>query len=558
MRRERQAYPRLPAVAGGILLAALMLTARLVWLGTAAAGDAGGIPRSTIRPHRGTIWDRNGIPLATESYVYDLGVATNEVVNPAAVARAVAPLVDEDAAELTELLSETRQRWVPLAKGLEAEAADALAAVELRGIYLVSEPRRVYPLGPTAAHVTGFVNLEGEAFYGVEAYFDESLAGIAGGLAGNFGTDPRSYRPPVHGNDLILTIDRDIQLAATVALQETVNEFSAVGGTIIVLDPRSGELLASASVPTYDPNNVAEADPAWFSDPALSAQYEPGSVIKAMTMAAALDTGVVGVDSTYEDTGIVEVAGLAISNWDRLSHGRTTMSELLTHSLNVGAVHLALGLGSERFYSYLRAFGFGEPTGLDLYGEIPGQVHDPASEADWYRGNLATNSFGQGMAATPMQVAVAFGAIANDGVLIPPRVLAGTVDGDGRMVEATAGSGRRVVAATTARSVRRMLETVVTDRVTKAAIPGYRVAGKTGTSQIPIEGGYDPDTTIASFVGMLPADQPQVVILVKIEKPSLPRGSDVAAPAFREVAREVVAHLDIPPDKPVELAGVTW
>lgn len=555
MHSRSDGYVRLPVVGVGILVAAAVIGARLIWLGVVAA-DAGTTPTTAIPPQRGAIWDRHGRLLAAETYVYDVGVATNEVRNSGALASAVAPLLGLPEADLLAAVSPVDQRWVPLAKDVSAGTAAALDRLALKGLYLQSKPRRLYPLGPDAAHVTGFVNVDGQAYYGVEGYLDELLAGRPGNMAGNYGTDPRDFWPPLNGADVVLTIDADLQVAVADVLAAAVADHSASGGTVVVLDPATGEVLVATSLPSYDPNRLADADATAFIDPAACALYEPGSVVKAFTMAAALDTGLVGVNSSYEDTGVVEMAGLTIANWDRLAHGQTSMTELLQHSLNVGAVHLAQGLGPSTFYSYLSAFGFGQVTGVGLAGEVAGIVHTPSAEPEWYEGNLATNSFGQGMAATPLQVAAAFGAIANDGLLVAPHIVAAQRMPNGQLEPVAPQPVRQVVAPATARAVREMLEDVVLGRVTKAALPGYSVGGKTGTSQIPVAGGYDHDGTIASFAGFLPVGTPRVVILVKIDRPSAPRGSDVAAPVFREVAKAVIATLDMPPDQPVDPAGL--
>lgn len=558
-RTPRGAYPRLPAVAGGIMLASALLAARLIWLGAVAADESSReLPQSEVAAPRGTIWSRHGALLAVETYVYDVGAAANELDSAASTATALAPLLDRPAPEIQAALSTTDQRWIPLARNVDPVAAERIRELALGGIYCSPQARRTYPLGPDAAHLTGFLDAEGTAYYGIEEQYDDELTGSPGYLAGNFGTDPRAYRPPTPGSDLILTVDRDLQLAAVQALKNVVEEESATGATILVLDPLTGGILASASYPTYDPNNVVDADAAAFVDPAIAAQYEPGSVVKVMTMAAALDSGTVDAESTYEDDGVVEFAGLTITNWDRLSHGTTSMTDLLRHSLNVGAVHLSSRLGPERFYDYMAAFGFGSLTGVDLAGEVAGTVHFPSREPSWYAGNLATNSFGQGMAATPLQVATAFAAIANDGVAMPPHILAARVGPGGELAPVAPREGHRVISPETAMELREMLEQVVVGKVTRAAIPGYGIGGKTGTSQIPVAGGYDSEGTIASFVGMLPIDSPAAVILVKVVRPTVPRGSEAAAPAFREVAQAVIDILGLPPYRQVRPVGVEW
>jgi cell division protein FtsI/penicillin-binding protein 2 len=254
---------------------------------------------------------------------------------------------------------------------------------------------------------------------------------------------------------------------------------------------------------------------------------------------------------SYQDEGTIDVAGIHISNWDRQAHGRTTLGRMLQLSLNVGAVHIAQQLGRERFYPALANFGFGAKSEVDLVGEVEGLIHWPHAEPAWWEGYLASNSFGQGMSATPLQVAVAMSAIAAEGNLMVPHILAEVIAPGSPPLPATPRVRRQVIAPSTARTVRELLVDVVDENVPHAAIPGYSVGGKTGTSQIPVPGGYDPEDTIASFCGFLPAGEPRVLILTKVDRPKGIRGSDVAAPLFRKVAEAAIAALDIPPDRPM-------
>jgi cell division protein FtsI/penicillin-binding protein 2 len=548
-------FPRLRFVLAAFAGLALALGARLVWLGAFADVGAPSVSAFATPAGRGALWDRNGHVVAVPSFVYDVAVAPREVTDHDALAAAVSPVLGHPAAEVRAAVAEPGAAWVVLARGLRDGDAQALASLDLDGLHIEPHARRRYPLGQAAAHLTGYVSHDGQGVYGVEGRHDRALVGTEGALTGSRGTDPRGFRPARDGLDLVLTIDRTLQVAAFDALAQAVASEGATGGTVVVLDPRTGAVLASTSWPSFDPELYPEADPAAMLDPAVSAQYEPGSVVKAMTMAAALDAGVVQVDSTYNDTGFVEVAGARISNWDRLAHGPTSMTELLKASLNVGAVDLARKLGPETFYGYMAGFGFGATTGIDVTGEIAGALRTPTGTADWFEGDLATSSFGQGMAATPIQVAAAMAALANDGRLMVPHVVAARVAPGGRPEPVAPRLVRQVVTPGTARALRGMLAEVVSGRVTQAALPGYSVGGKTGTSQIAENGAYATDGTIASFAGFLPVDDPAVVILVKIDRPESARGSDAAAPVFKAVAQAAATALGIPPDRPGEL---TW
>jgi cell division protein FtsI (penicillin-binding protein 3) len=549
-------YPRLTVVAIALVTVMVVLAGRLTYLGTVTASAMPPDRPSTELPaQRGALWDRRGALLATESYVYRVNIAPNEVNDSRAFAHAVAPVLDLAESDVLVAAADIARPWVPLAVNVSSTAAHALSETRVAGIHLERDAGRTYPLGATAAHVTGFVNAEDKAFYGVEEQYDTVLRGHPGTLHGRYGSDPRAYEPPRDGTGLVLTIDRDLQLAAATALQRAVESQSATGGTIVAIEPSTGAILALTSLPSFDPNDLAGADPAAFVDPAISAIYEPGSVLKAVTIAAALDAGVITPDSTYEDTGKVDVDGLPIENWDRLAHGTTTMTELLQFSLNVGAVHVAQTLGRDRFYAALAAFGLGTPTGVDLAGEIAGLVTWPTADATWTESTLATNSFGQGIAATPLQVISAIAALGNDGRLMHPHVVAAVTTGNGQLTPVAPQLVRQTVSPRAAGEAARMLEAVVSGHVTQAAVPGYSVAGKTGTSQIATPDGYEPHDTIASFAGFLPATEPRVAILVKIDRPDAVRGSEVAAPVFADVARAAVDILGIPPDRPIGSAA---
>ena len=550
-------YPRILALTVAVGTIVAVITFRLAWLGLVRAAEpSADLPAQSVPARRGTLWDRRGAPLAVEDYVYRAGIAPREVGDPDTLAREVAAALGAGEAEVRGWAVDSDRVWVPLASGVPAAVARDLDALGLDGLHFAREARRTYPLGEAAAHVTGYVSGEGMAYYGVEEHYDTVLRGRSGSLAGARGSDTRAYLPPRDGNDLVLTIDRELQVAAYAALTEALAAQSAPSGTVVAIDPATGAILAMASLPSYDPSQVGRADVANLPDPAVSAIYEPGSVLKAVTLVAALDAGVITPDSVYDDTGEVVVDGLNIENWDRLAHGPTGMIGLLQLSLNVGAVHVAQALGVERFYGALAAFGFGSPTGVDLAGEVPGLVAWPG-DGRWYPGQLATNSFGQGLAATPLQVAAAMAAIANDGRLMRPHIVAATIAPDGTRTPVAPEFVRQAVSPSAARAIRLMLSEVVSGKVTQAAVPGFSVGGKTGTSQIAVPGGYDPVGTIASFGGFLPVERPAIVIVVKIDRPDAVRGSEVAAPLFATVAGAAMRILGVAPDRPTTAAQVT-
>ena len=301
------------------------------------------------------------------------------------------------------------------------------------------------------------------------------------------------------------------------------------------------------SYPSYSPNNYGQTDDSLFTDPNVSEQYEPGSVFKIITMAAGLDSMVVGPMGTIYDGGSIEVGGRVIYNWDRTGHGTVDMTDVLAKSLNVGVAQVAVALGKDRFYTYMKRFGFGRLTEVDLANEGPGTLKTP-KDANWHESDLGTNSFGQGIATTPLQIAISIAAVANEGLLMKPYVVERIVDAE-RDVEVQPTIIRRAISENTAKILNDMLAEALERADSDAQVEGYSVAGKTGTAQIPMPGGYHPTLTLASFGGYLPADDPQVLILVIIDRPTTSKwGSKTAAPTFSRIARQLAIMLDIPPD----------
>ncbi|MBI2845558.1 MAG: penicillin-binding protein 2 [Chloroflexi bacterium] len=514
----------------------------------------------TIYPQRGAILDRQGWPLALNLYGYDIFASPREITEPLEVAQSLSMILDVSPGDLLSLLS-IEGPGVTLARGISLDAGEKILSLGLPGVETVPLPRRSYPEGTLAAHVLGFVNIDGLGNYGVEGWYNHLLKGEPGSRGGE--EDPQgleviagygSYVPPQDGATLILTIDRTVQHFVEQALEQALQDSGADSGTIIVMDPQTGAILAMASRPTYDPNQYYETDPQeLFVNPAISQVFEPGSIFKIITMAAALDTGLVNTNSTYEDRGTILVGGRPIYNWDYSARGTMTMTELLKYSLNVGAATLSTRLGAEKFYEYIHRFGFGELSGVDLAGEIPGLVKVPGDSL-WYESDLGTNSFGQGIGVTPLQMITAVATVANGGYLVQPYLVQKIVSTEGETLFQPV-IRRQVISPKTAQDLTQMLVSAVPGETSLAAIPGYTIAGKTGTAQIPIPGGYDPVWTLASFVGFAPAEDPQFVIIIKLDRPTAsPWGSVVAAPVFRNIARELFDYLGIPPDE-VRLAG---
>lgn len=503
---------------------------------------------------RGTIRDRNGYLLAVDEVEYDLAASPNIIGKPREMARQVSAITGEPADTLEEIFRGD-QLYVPITESLPYTMGQQLLELDSRALQVTKHLTRSYPNGALAAHVLGFVNAERRGHYGVEAFYNDLLSGVervetdGGPPAEEVKLGHRPFAPTRDGIDLVLTIDRTVQFIIEEELRQALAVHGAPSGTIIVLDPKTGDILAMASQPSYDPNQYATSDPKLFSNPALEQQYEPGSVFKIITAASALDSGLISRKSVYTDTGVVEVGGQYIRNWDGASYGPQTIVGILGYSLNTGAAWLATQLGAERMIRYYEAFGFGQKTGVTLGGEVPGHIKRPG-DGVWHPSDVGTNAFGQGISVTPLQMVSAVGAVANHGVLMRPRIVKAIID-HGHVHEFQPEVRSEPVSAEVADTLRVILADAV-EIETKAALLGdWRVAGKTGTAQIPIPGGYHANDTIASFVGFAPADDPQFVLLVKLDRaPGIARwGSRSAAPVFQGLARRLLNYWNVPPDQ---------
>ncbi len=543
----------------------------------AARGEVGSSRLERVIPARGLIYDRDGRLLAANATSYVLEVETRQLT---AASREAIPEVLSKVLllPLGDLHAQLSRDWVaqnqfrirltrsdqpgePLPINVDKYVAAVLNefladpyAPDLSGLSLVPNPKRVYPNGELAGHVLGFVNQENEGFFGVEGYYDEWLSGKAITISRPMiPPEARAQPNPPAGVNLVLTLDMDIQQMVENELYSAIKSSGSESGEIIVMNPRNGEILALAAWPTLNPNEyepwlVTEGGLEPVITPAVGAMFEPGSTFKVITMAAALDAGVVEPDSEFLDTGEIEVGGNVIRNWDGQAWGPQTMLGCMEHSLNVCLAWVASEkLGASTLYSYLNAFGIGHLTGTDLSGEIAGQLRTPR-HPDWTESDLGTNSFGQGVSMTTVQLMTAVAAVANDGVMVQPHIVRQIVGPSGAYSPKTIVLGRPVTAET-AHTLTEMLATSLEGETAYASLAGYRLAGKTGTAQIPGDFGYDPRWTIATFIGWGPVDDPQFLVLVRLDKPeSSPWGSVVAAPVFQKVVRRLVVFLEIPPD----------
>ena len=508
-----------------------------------------------IPARRGEIFDRRHVPLAQSVDVDSVWVDPSALTSPRDTAQRLGRALSVDSRELLERFAKGRQfAWVKRAvTPAEVVRLKALGLPEAR---TVKEPRRFYPQREVAAHLIGLVGTDAQGLDGLEKSFEDELSGdvvTREGVRDARGRKllPNGVEDPATraGASLTLTIDRQLQYVTEKALEQAVSDAQALAGMAVLLDPKTGEVLALASAPRFNPNNPQGASAQALRNRAVADEFEPGSTFKAFVIASALDYRVISEDSTFECENGSWTVGKNVIH-DSHPHGSLNPRGILQVSSNICAAKVAQKLGRERLHDTFERFGFGERTTLGLPGEGKGRVPFPKAEV-----TLATQAFGQGISATALQIAAAYGALANGGVLMKPYLVSAVTDPDGVvLLENKPTVARRVVAEKTAQRVVSMLESVVEPGGTapKARMDQYRVAGKTGTAQKadPVAKGYS-DKRIASFVGMVPAEDPRVVILVVIDEPKTDvYGGLVAAPAFKEIATQAMASLGVTPSRP--------
>jgi cell division protein FtsI (penicillin-binding protein 3) len=509
--------------------------------------------RLPIVSRRGTIYDRAGRELAVSLKVPSVFAQPAAVEDPAATAKALAPILEQPARDILARLTADKP-FVWIQRQMDPAKAEAITDLNLKGIGLYPESRRYYPRQELAAHVLGMMGVDDRGLEGLEHQYDDLLGGQPQFVAAQqdalgrviFRQEEPERRAPVF--DLTLTIDEVIQYIAERELQRAVERSRAKAGTAIVMDPWTGEILALANQPTYDPNTYQKSGAAARRDRAVTDAFEPGSVFKVILAAGGLEEGVIRPgDRFFGENGAIEVSGVTIRDHEK--HGWLTVREILTQSSNVGAIKIGQKLGKSLYYHYISSFGFGSLTGLDLPGETPGLMRRPKS---WSALSLSVLSMGQEISVTPVQIATAFSAVANGGNLVRPHVVHALTAQDGSLSrEVDPAVIRRVISAETAQTLLEMLRGVVEDGTGKeAALEEYTVAGKTGTAQKmdPATGRYSHQKIVASFVGAVPAESPRLVILVLIDEPEALRwGGSIAAPTFREIARDALQYLQVPP-----------
>lgn len=546
-----------------MVLCAGVITARLAfWTmledGRLAAAAAAQHAALTVQPPlRGQIFDAQGNPLATDVTLNLVYAIPKQIKDPKRTAALLAPVLGKPEKYLEDLFT-GYAGYVVVAPRVSAAVSRQLRNLALPGIALNPVIRRYYPEGSVASQVVGFTDVDNKGYFGLEGQYDSLMSGTTGVrsvLKDTAGEDIQiSSSPGVpsrNGADLHLSIDGVVQGLVEDELQKAVKQHRADGGTIIVMNPDTGYVLGMASSPSFDPNHyarIAKQNPQLFQNPATQSVYEPGSTFKIVTMAAGLDSHVITPQSAFEDTGQFPVADVTIHNWNNSGFGWENMTQVLQHSANVGASWVAERLGTDLFYKYVRRFHLGQPTGVDLQGEEPGILAMPGDNS-WTIVNLFTNSFGQGLAITPMQMITAVSAVANGGVLMKPQIVKRIVY-DGHIITRVPISEGRVMSPLTARTLTDMLvHSAIGGEAQLGLVRGYNIAAKTGTaSVVGQDGRYTQGATIASIVGYAPASHPRFVALVIINHPrDTPWGSTAAAPVLHALFQELFMYNHIPP-----------
>jgi len=481
---------------------------------------------------------------------------------PEEIAAAAKQNLADKEAEILKRLGQASSAYAPLGRDLDQKTADAIRALNFPNINFAPEKARYYPESGFSGQLLGFVGYQGDekaGLYGLEGYWNKELAGTPGFFTasrdpkGNIiASDESGIKDKVDGSNIILTVDRTLEAAVCEKLKAAVKLHGAESGSVVMMDPQTGAILAMCGTPDFDPNAYNEVvDPSVFNNSAIWNAYEPGSVMKAVTMAAALDSGVVTPTTTYNDTGSMIFGSQVINNSDHQNLGLQTMIEVLDKSLNTGAIFAMQLTGMAKYESYLKAFGFGVRTGVELDTESPGNLSSLASKRPV---DAASASFGQGITATPLQLAVAYGAIANNGKVMKPYVVDSIVHPDGTTIKTQPRTVRQVISDQAAGLLTGMLVSVVKNGHGKrAGVPGYLVAGKTGTAQIPKTDGTgydsDPHATIGTFVGFAPVSNPRFVMVVRMDRPKdVQFAESSAAPLFGDIASFALKYLEVPPD----------
>lgn len=514
------------------------------------------VRKEIIPVKRGIIFDRRGRELAINLDTESIYCDPAEITSPDKVASTLSERINQKPEIiLAKLNTDRRFNWIERKVGIEY--AQSIKDLKLRGIGFAPEAKRYYPKGSLASHVIGFVNVDNNGLEGVEQKYDRYLASrsekayVFRDAKGNVLSDGQSFslNREIKGNNLVLTIDEGLQYILEKSLDAAFLHWKAASATAIMMDPYTGEILAMANRPTFDINDFSNAAPNQRRNRAITDCYEPGSTFKIIAGVAALEEGIVNTDTKFDcSAGYIEVGGKRIKDAHR--HGVLSFKEVIQKSSNVGTIKIGFSLGRERLYEYIKRFGFGEKTGIDLAGEVSGWVYSPSK---WSGTSIGAISIGQEVAVTPLQVLRAYAAIANGGFLVRPYVVSEVKSPEGNTVYKINPEAKRILSEKTVNVFREILKTVTEEGGTalEAAVDGNQVAGKTGTAQLidPKTKRYSKEKYVSSFVGFVPADKPKIAMIVVIHEPKGQiYGGVVAGPVFRKIASESLSYLSVPRD----------
>jgi cell division protein FtsI (penicillin-binding protein 3) len=516
-----------------------------------------------LTPVRGAILDARGRTLAESVAADSIYADPQAITNRPVVAAKLAAILGVPRREIESRL-ESDAPFVWIARQIPVEVGAQVRKLGIAGIGFIDEHRRAYPRAALAASVIGYVGVDGEGLAGVEHSFDSYVRGKAGRVTvlrdarrGTYIVGGEGLNRPVDGNHVVLTIDSVVQFITERALTKAVDKFHAAGGAAIVMDARDGSILAMASLPTFDPNRYRDFPPTSWRNRNVQEIYEPGSTFKIVTASAGLEEGIVTPSQILDcGNGAIQIADVEIHEHGGVKYRLLTFEDVMVHSSNVGTIRVALALGEKRMYEYVRRFGFGQRTDILLPGEASGLLRRLSR---WSDVSEASISIGQEIGVTPLQIVRAIGTVANGGVRVEPRVIDRVIDDEGKTIyKPETRAPYRVVSERTAAVLNEILKSVVYRGTgERAALPEHVVAGKTGTAQKAIRGGYSPDKVIASFGGYVPADRPRLVILVVVDEPKGEQfGGVIAAPAFREIAEATLHYLRVPPSVPQRSIGL--
>lgn len=538
----------------------LFVNSVVVHPGVLAAAKRQQLTRQDIEPKRGTIFAKNIdalYPLASTDIKYDISAVPKNIKNKQKVAESLALVLGLSKDDIFSQINNEKLYIPPFKKNVDKDTAQKIIDANDPGVLVLPQYVRTYLEGDLAAHVLGFVNFEGKGKYGIEGYYDEELHGYAGTVEGEQDRKGRiisvnTQNNAQNGDSLILTVDHNVQFVAEQKLRAAIDEFQAVSGQVIIVDVKTGGIVALAGSPSFNPNTFNEVKPEDqknFLDPVIGSVYEPGSIFKPLIVAAGLDSGKITPETEGDFGSSVRVGEYEIHTAEDKAFGRENVTEILEHSDNVAMVWLAEQTGSDVLYDYLQKFGFGTNMGIDVDGETTGKLLDKKLWRDIHR---ATISFGQGISVTPLQIVMAYQAIGNNGKLMRPHIVEASIKPNGTKKEIDISTKfiRDVIKPETAEQVRKMLIAVVDfGHGKRAAVPGYKIGGKTGTAQIPKStgGGYEEDAHIGSFAGLVPADNPRFAMLVKLDKPSTVKFAESsAAPTFGAIASFLLQYYQVP------------